>query len=74
MAASSLTFLPHLHVLADGDVFTPRLLDDPSKTVILSLPHLLQEEELQTTDRKNENQTRTRTLADRMVEESELVL
>lgn len=42
-----LTFLPHLDVLADSDVFTPRLLDDPSVAVILPLPHLLQQEELQ---------------------------
>lgn len=42
-----LTFLPHLDVLADSDVFTPGLLDDPSKTVVLPLPHLLQQEELQ---------------------------
>lgn len=42
-----LTFLSHLDVLADSDVFAPGLLDDPSKTVVLPLPHLLQQEELQ---------------------------
>lgn len=36
-----LTFLPHLDVLADSNVFAPRLLDDPSITVVLPLPHLL---------------------------------
>ena len=41
------TFLPHLDVLADSDVFAPCLLDDPSVTIVLPLSHLLQQEELQ---------------------------
>ncbi len=59
----SLTFLPHLDVLADSDVFTPRLLDDPSVTIVLPLPHLFQQEELQigkqheTTNKTRQRQT-----------------
>lgn len=41
-AGVALTFLPHLHILADSNVFTPRFLDDPSVAVILPLPHLFQ--------------------------------
>lgn len=46
-----LTFLPHLDVLADSNVLAPGLLDDPSVAVVLPLPHLLQQEELQRRER-----------------------
>lgn len=42
-----LTFLPHLHILANGHMFPPRLLDDPSVAIKLPLPHFLQQEQLQ---------------------------
>lgn len=47
-AQRPLTFLPHLHILADGDVFAPRLLDDAGVAVKLPLPHFLQQEQLTT--------------------------
>lgn len=46
-SGGALTFLPHLDVLADSDVFPPRLLDDSSVAVELPLSHLLQQEKLQ---------------------------
>lgn len=44
-----LTFLSHLDIFANSNMLSPGLLDDPSKSIILSLPHLFQKEQLQET-------------------------